>query len=280
MAIYHLVVSDLHSGSAFALIPPHVLQRPYSNKPKNWTERKFEAFNAARETSSQLWHSYMSIVRKLPPVNYIYVLGDTVEGGRCSELIMQNTDSQTDVSIATLMPIVKRCPRAKWYGVSGTPRHVTTDDNRELDDETYDKLSYECNVAGVESHVLFGEFGGLVWRLSHFVGRSGTPYGKQTPVSKELIANTLKTAMHVEHDADVVLFGHTHYCVSSGFPMSKKRGYTCPALKARGESYGRKFNDFYDVGLLMFKQEREGAPLQEFPFKIPVAYKMPKLYRG
>ena len=82
-------------------------------------------------------------------------------------------------------------------------------------------------MRGVDD-VLFGEFGGLVWRVTHFTARSSVPYGKQTPVSKELILNTLQSARQLEHDSDVLLFGHTHYCVSAGFPLSQKRGYTCP----------------------------------------------------
>ena len=142
----------------------------------------------------------------------------------------------------------------------------------------YDTLP---NFQGVQD-VLFCETGGLVWRLQHFCGRSSVPHGKQTPISRNLIQNTLAAAMEKEHDADVCLFGHVHYSSSAGFPSSGKYGYTLPALKARGEAYGRQYNDFYDVGLSLWKQDREGAPLQDYSkeFKIKVAYKKPKLYRG
>lgn len=279
MAIWHMAVGDLHAASAYALIPPQMRGQGYDAKPKGWSPRRYEVHSAARAMHKAFWKGYMDIKKKLPKPDYVYLMGDSAEGTICSELVQLNTQDQTDMAAAVYSEVLDLNPRAQIYGIRGTPRHVTTQDGRELDDETYDKLSKDYNICGVED-AIFGEFGGLVWKISHFVGRSSTPYGKQTPVTKQIINNTLLSDMGREHDADVLLFGHVHYCTSTGFPMSKKRAFTTPTLKMRGEAYGRRFCDFYDVGILCFKQEQKGAPVQEYGFKMPIAYTPPKLYKG
>lgn len=281
-AIWHMGVADLHSGSNFALIPPDRLATGTKRKHKDWTDAKWALWLKARKNASKFWEQFMALKRQLPKIDYCYILSDNIEGhqgkGGSAALVSADVAEQRDIAVEILNRLLDGAGNPKVYGCRGTPYHVTGTGGTESDDIIYDRLH---NMQAYDD-ILFCETGGLIWRLQHFIARSGTPYGKQTPISKQLIQNMLSAAMGKEHDANVSLFGHVHYSCGAAFPSAGKYGFALPALKARGESYGRQFNDFYDVGLSVWKQECEGAPLQDYTkeFKIKVAYDKPTLWKG
>jgi hypothetical protein len=236
---------------------------------------QLECVNAGIKESRKFWNQFESTLMKLPKITNCFIVSDNIEGKQPKnhgiELVSSSDREQTTIANCIIDTVYKYAKWKNCWGVRGTEYHVG-----ETDDAIYEGVP---NIRGWEDK-LFVEASGLVWRVQHHIGRSGTPYGKQTPLSKAMIQNTLSVACEKEHDADVQLYGHVHYCVGASFPMSRKRAFTLPCLKLQGEAYGRRFNDFYDVGLLLFKQEKEGAPLQEHPLKIKVAYERPKLYKA
>ncbi|MBU2051234.1 MAG: hypothetical protein KKH61_19990 [Gammaproteobacteria bacterium] len=278
--IWHLAISDLHAGSNFALIPPDTLARPKRITPEmsDFQRKMYGTQNAARLVAAQFYNDVMELLKVMPKCSYAWIGGDCVEGNRGHDggLVDANTKSQEMMAVELLVEILKAAGHPKVYGCRGTPYHVTADGGGESDDSVYAQLP---NMQAWED-TLFAEACGLTWRLSHFIARSSVAHGKQTPLAKEIVKNTLSVAMDTEPDVDILLFGHVHYCVSAGYPMSRKRAYTLPTLKMRGEAYGRRFNDFYDVGMMLFKQEKEGAPLQEYPLKVRTASRKPKVYRA
>ena len=282
---FTLVVSDLHSGSMFGLIPPWA--RPNSGKIKKPKDMDVNLLQTHKEQLMQLmqlqdsfYRAFMSVVRTLPLCDSVFILADLLEGQQEKNggamLTSANTDDQSEIAVDILDTILKQVGYPKVYGVRGTLYHVLQKGGRETEHSVYTRLH---NVQAVED-VLFCHRTGLIWRLQHFVGRSSVAHGKQTPLAKQQIQNTLAAAMGKEHDADICLFGHVHYCVSAGFPSAGKTGFTCPCLKLRGEAYGRQYNDFYDVGFLLFGQEKNGAPLADYTkqVKIRTAYEKPALY--
>lgn len=288
MSIWHMAISDLHSGSVFGLIPPDMMHEEMDRdeaKALKWDEPKVVLYNKARKDAKNFWFEFVRLMDTIKKkytskLDSLFILGDCIEGGQSKQggasLIDSNIDTQTDVSTRIInKQIIWKFNKPKTYGVRGTLYHVLQSGGRECEDDVYSRLD---NIQAYDD-TLFVVRGGKIWKLQHFVGRSSVPYGKSGPLARQVIQNTLATAMEKEHDADMMLFGHVHYCVSTGFPMADKRAYTCPTLKCRGEAFGRQYNDFYDVGVLLFKQDKEGAPCQEFGFKIPVAYQKPKLWR-
>lgn len=287
MALWHMAISDLHSGSVFALIPPDMMHEALDAKEikaLKWNDAKVSLYNRARADAKSFWHEFVHLMNNIKrfytdKLDSLFILGDCIEGGQHKQggasLVDSNIDTQADIATRIInRQIINRFGNPKTYGVRGTLYHVLQSGGRECEDDVYSRLD---NMQAYDD-VLFVQRGGKIWKLQHFVGRSAVPYGKSGPLARQLIQNTPATAMEKEHDADMLLFGHVHYCVSTGFPMSDKRAYSCPTLKCRGEAYGRQYNDFYDVGVILFKQEKEGAPCQEFGFKINVAYAKPKLW--
>jgi len=282
MSIWTLAIADNHAGSPYGLSKPCYLHRPFKKEGvyKDWTATKLYLHNRLRQQGMDFANAIKKAIKDLPKIDYCYIVSDTVEGSKDkeggAELLTTDMSKQEDMAVDVLDDILTEVGRPKVWGVRGTRFHVTAKGGRESDDGVYDRLP---NMQGYDD-VMFVENAGLIWKLQHFVGRSSTFQGKQTHVVKQLIQNTLGVAMEKEHDADVLLFGHVHYCVGASFPMSHKRGYTLPCLKLRGESYGRQYNDFYDVGLLFWKQDKEGAPLQEYSVKVKIAYTKPRLWKG
>ena len=278
---WYLGIADIHAGSSHGPIPPEYLapEMRMSDKPAQWADSVVDVFNEGRRAARDFWGELDTLAARLPKIDAAFVLSDNIEGRQAKSggegLIHNNSQSQVKIAVRILDHILKGAGYPPVYGVRGTGYHVTENGGRECDDEVYDQTK---NMQAYDD-VLFVEAGGLVWRLDHNIGRSGTPYGKSTPLSKVQIFNTLKSSIDEEHEANVCLHGHVHYCVSSGFPMSNKIGYTLPALKMRGESYGRKFNDFYDVGMLLFRQENDGEPVVPVPLRIETGHSLPPLHK-
>jgi len=214
------------------------------------------------------------MLEKMPKIDNCIILSDNVEGkqekSHTPELISSDMAEQHDVALFILDDILKAAGYPRTWGVRGTDYHVG-----DWDDIIYQETP---NIQGWDDS-LFLEIGGLMWRAAHFIGRSGTPYGKQTPLSKAMIMNTLLASASREHSADVMVYGHVHYSVGAAFPMSNKQAFTCPAMKRRGERYGKKFYDFYDVGLMLTKQDKEGAPIQYYPMTMPMLKTLPRIYK-
>lgn len=284
-AIWHLGIADVHAGSNYALIPPEqrstLVTAKQGKPPKD--EKLIGSFNARIQqhntVAEAFWQAFQAICRDLPKCRYAYIVSDNIEGRQAKSggaaLVTTDTFSQCGMAINIINTVLRSAGNPKVYGVRGTPYHVTAEGGMECDDIIYTQLH---NMQAWDD-VGYVEAGGLIWKLQHFVSRSGTPYGKQTSLAKQIVYNSLAVSMHKEPDADILLFGHVHYCVGASFPMSKKQAVTLPCLKLRGESYGRQFNDFYDVGLLLGKQECEGAPVAWYPKKIKVAYEKPEVWK-
>lgn len=290
MSIYTLGVADMHAGSNFGLIPPHLRKTKMRKKdiPKHWlaqdekthgySQLMFDRTNSAIETSALFWDEFQRKIKQLPKIDYAFFLSDNVEGkakrSGTPELIASSDYTQLDIAQSIAGDILEAAGNPKVWGCHGTEYHVG-----DVDDMFYQSLP---NMQGWEG-VMYVEpkKTGLIWRLQHHISRSGTPYGKQTPLSKGMVFNSLKAAQETEHEADVSLYGHVHYCVGSTFPFQGKRGksaYTLPALKLTGERYGWRFNDYYHVGLTLFAQEKAGDQPRVIPIKFDVGSKLPKLY--
>jgi hypothetical protein len=279
--IWTLGITDLHCGSDYALIPPG-WRRPKLNKSETETLGPIRSDNIMswRDASSSFWNAVMhDALKEIPKCSSCFILGDCIEGAQHksggSQLVTTDIGSQVDLAEEVLKPILKKAGYPRVYGVHGTAYHVTQSGGRENDEEVYNRLP---NIAAVGDKLAVFRHG-TTWLLQHHIGRSCTPYGKQTALSKNIINNTLAEAAGKEHDADILLFGHVHYCVAAGYPMSNKWAYTLPCLKLPGESYGRRFNDFYDVGFMLFSQEKEGSFAVPHRIKIPMANRKERLCR-
>jgi hypothetical protein len=282
---WFLGIADVHVGSVFALVPGG--GRPATDPMKDEQGKvtkleqfRYDAHRYISELQSLYWIEFKKLLKRMPKMDYCFILGDCIEGKQHksggAHLITSDISEQIDMSVSVIDTICHAVGYPKTWGVRGTPYHVTDMGGSEAEDMIYCRLR---NMQGYDDSLTV-EANGVIWNLQHHISRSSTPYGKQSPLAKQIVQNTLAAAMEKEEDADMILRAHTHYCVSAGFPMSNKRAYTLPTLKLRGEAYGRQYNDLYDVGMLAWYQPGKGEPLQEHRFKIDIAYRKPTLYKG
>lgn len=282
---WFLGIADVHVGSVFGLVPGGGRKLPPPAKDENGEITKLEQMRHdvhtyLNELQTLYWHEIKNLLKRMPKMDYCFILGDCIEGKQYksggAHLITPDISEQIDMSVSVIDTICNAVGYPKIWAVRGTPYHVTDQGGMEAEDMIY------CRLRNMQAYddSLTVDTNGIIWNLQHHIARSSTPYGKQSPLAKQMVQNTLASAMEKEEDADMILRAHTHYCVSAGFPMSNKRAYTLPTLKLRGEAYGRQYNDLYDVGFLAWYQPGKGEPLQEYRFKIDIAYRKSKVYKA
>lgn len=275
--IVGLTISDVHAGSKFALCPPEWVPTKAHMIRDESCPMRIKALMHLRQVQQAFWREFQQVAHDLPKLDYLFCLGECVEGAQEKDgggsVVTTNIDEQEEMFMDIVRPLLRGHP--KIYGVRGTSYHVSGRGGREAEDNIYyDRLP---NVQALGDR-LSVEIGGMVHDLAHHIGRSGVPYGKHTALSREIIYNNLRHEM-IEPQGNVFWRGHVHYCVSAGFPMSRKIAYTCPCLKLPGESYGRRFNDFYDIGMLLWRQQRGEIPVVT-PIKFAFHLKRRALYHG
>lgn len=275
-----VVISDIHAGSSWALVPPG-WRKDMVVQQAGMSELMLEAINYRRTIQRMFWHEFRCLCQTLPErLDYVLVLGDCTDGGSEKSggrgVVTTDPDQQKLIAQKVLYEIYSHgCP--KIYGVRGTGYHVRGRGGQEVEDDLFYKML--PNVSGY-GDVLSVELGGVVHDLKHHIGRSSTMHNKQGPLTREIVINTLKHEIE-EPSGNVFWRGHVHYAVGTMFPMSAKVGYTVPCLKLPGspDDFGRRFSDFYDVGFYFFKQNAGELPLV-VPKKFSVKLKERKLLHG
>jgi hypothetical protein len=102
--------------------------------------------------------------------------------------------------------------------------------------------------------------GGKIFDIKHKIARSGTPYGRLTPLSKQITWNRLKAERDGNMAADIIIRSHVHYHVS--IEEHGRLAMILPALQWTG-SYGEQECDGeIDYGLVIIDIEPDGRILK------------------
>jgi len=112
-----IVVSDIHCGSIYGLLPPHF----------RIFDESFKEQNAGQEYLWACWIDYCKRAKEFSP-DFVIVNGDVVDGSQRksqgAELSLVSPDDQVKAAIDTLQELRRRLPKAKFYFTQGTPYHV------------------------------------------------------------------------------------------------------------------------------------------------------------
>lgn len=190
-----LVLSDLHVGSRYALVPPAF--RPEHAGPGGMF-------------MTYMWDCWHHMIRHLPPLDCVIINGDSMEGEHptlrtASESVEVSPLRQVDMAIETLTPL--RAKTKKLWLIRGTGFHegkwnqALEDLGRELKAEQWTDRRYS-------GEVLDGEFFGLRINAAHAMS-TGAIY------SGTLADRTARFMILAEHlgktvPADVVIRSHVH----------------------------------------------------------------------
>lgn len=242
MTKYGLFVGDFHCGHLVGLTPKDWHYRFHTNTGKRMKLHKI---------ALELWDSFDKDLKSMPPLDFVVINGDMVEGKGSksggTELLTSTMKIQCDMAVAVIERIRKASKNiVKIYGTYGTPYHSAT-----LGDDWEDVIADEAGFTKIGAHEWL-EVNGLVFDIKHKIGSSSIPHGRHTAISKDGLWNLLWAERGMQPKADVIIRSHVHYFTHCG--TSDKLCMTLPSLQGMGSKYGaRECSGLVDWGMVLFK---------------------------
>lgn len=220
-----IVVSDLHAGSIFGMLPP-----------------KFLTFTKAAIEQNvgqlYLWDCWLDFCRRVKEfkrsATAIIINGDVVDGdqyrNKGSELTLVSPSDQADAAIACLKVLRDAAPNAKFFFTQGTPYHVGHWNQAEeyvaseLGAERYESLGTGDRCR----EVLWLDVDGVIFEAAHHITVNQGFY-RLTAIDREgqWSAISAKDASKGVPKSDILIRSHVHY-FSYGEHASKQM-LTTPA---------------------------------------------------
>jgi len=245
-----MVISDLHCGHLVGLCPPS--RHATLAKSASQSQKKLEKIR------QELWRIFALEVKKVGPVDRLFVLGDTVDGSQRrtngSELIPGCNDMQDQCDMAA--ECIKFIKAPQVYMVHGTPYHAGQDEDWERYVCRLVQESKYTEKAIIRDHA-FVDINGCMFSLRHKIG-GGMPHTRGTQLAKQKMANLLWSEIGMQPKADIFLRGHVHAPFSVG--DDEYISISCPGLQGVGSKFGARQCDFpVKWGFTVFNINEEGG---------------------
>lgn len=269
-----VVVSDLHAGSFYGLLPPSFTTY----------EGVVKALNPGQEYLWQCWTDFTDRISHYN-IDAVLVNGDVVDGpqrrSEGAELSLPAPQDQVKAAMRTLRLLQNRAGAAKWYFTQGTPYHVANFGQYEeqVASELDAQRFFSVGVGDLCREVLWLDVEGVIIEAAHHISVS-TGFYRLTALDREMQWSALsaKDATKGVPKADLVIRSHVHY-FSSGEHASKQ-GVTTPCWQLqtrymRKASVGRMMPD---IGGLIIEVDGEAKLKGEAPCRIvKELYKLPAI---
>jgi len=199
MAVRILVVSDLHVGSVYGLLPPG-----YHDSRGNEIRQ-----NIGQKYLWDCWMDLAARLKRLRP-DVVVVNGDLVDGRR-GELCLQSPVDQAEACLQVLQAL--GCRGAKWFFIQGTEFH-DSEVGREVEVvASRIGTAYTGLGAGVYTReVLDLECGGVVVNFAHGISTGAGLY-RAVAIDREALWSALAGKVGCLPKADVIVRSHAHYFV-------------------------------------------------------------------
>lgn len=191
-----LVVSDLHVGSIFSIMPNEV----YIEQKDTHRSNKVES----NELQKVLFSEWNKMVKKAGRVDACFVLGDCCDGSNQKSRGFELWTTNLHQQVRTCSDLLSMIKTDKFYGVQGSYYHVG--ENTSSDLAVIEELRNHCT----------GEFGsdlvvtieGKRIHLCHELSYSSSPVSKATASQREITNAIMNDKVYGEFD--LLLRGHTH----------------------------------------------------------------------
>lgn len=202
-----LVVSDLHCGSIYGLLPPGF----------KTSDGKIMQLNPGQKYLWKCWEHMIRQVEKLP-ISAVVVNGDVIDGTqraqRGTELALPMIEDQSHAAYLALKRIQERLPGRPFYMVAGTEYH---DAKAAREVEVVGRALGSVQYVGAGTgrycrEVLDLDVGGVVLNFSHGISVSGGLYRATSP-DREGVWSALAGKEGKVPRADCVVRSHAHYFV-------------------------------------------------------------------
>lgn len=260
-----IVVSDLHCGSIYGLLPPGM--DTFEGQPR--------PMNPGQEYLWACWKDFAERARAAQP-SFVIVNGDSVDGNQWrnagSEISLIDHRDQRRAAIMVLQHLQRRLQgKVKWYFTQGTPYHVGQFGDAEEDiAEALGAERYGSVGTGqLCREALWLDVDGVILEACHHISVSSGFY-RLTAIDREgqWSALSAKDASKGVPKADCLIRSHVHY-FSYGEHASKQMLTTpCWELQTR---YMRK-NSLHrmhpDIGGIILDIDARAKKRGEAPVRV------------
>jgi hypothetical protein len=218
-----LVLSDLHVGSSYGLLPPEFLD----------TQGNIHQQNIGQ---AYLWECFQKMLNRVAnrPISTVVINGDVLDGAQKKSngapLTLHRLADQREAAVSVLQYVKDKFPTANWYFVTGTPYHEEASEVAQL---AYVLTGEKTDVR----QTLTLKVGECIIRFHHEIAYS-SGFAKGAGLEKEIIAGLLAAADHGWRDADCEIRSHCHY-----FRYLGRRNKLCivsPCWQLRSDFMGRR----------------------------------------
>jgi hypothetical protein len=266
-----LVVSDIHAGSIYGMLPPDFMLYDESTK----------SLNPGQQYLWSCWDHFCEQAGKFRP-DFIIANGDLIDGpqrkNHQSEIALISPRDQGKAAAEVLSLLRQRVPRhTRWYFTAGTPYHVGDwgESEESIAEEFGGQLYSSVGTGRRCKEVLWLDVEGVIIEAAHHIGVTQGFY-RATQLDKEMQWNAMtgKDPSKGVPRADLIVRSHVHYFNEVGH--ASKQGFTNPCWQLqtrfmRKNSVGRMLPDIGGVFL-----EIDGAA--KLDGRRPVTI-IPEIYR-
>lgn len=240
-----LVVSDIHVGSIFGLLPPGFVR----------SDNATVSLNPGQE---HLWGCWDDLRQRVRDVDVVVVNGDVIDGPqpaqRGTELSLPILGDQAEAAIETLRLLKKSTGTAPWYFIQGTEYHdcragrSAEEVARALDATPYTGLG----TGRYSREVLDLDIDGVVINFAHGISVA-TGFYRATPADREGIWSALAGKDGKMHKADAVVRSHAHSFVHVEHASKHIVISPCWQLQTRYQRKNSVYRMIPDIGAMVLE---------------------------
>jgi len=187
-----LVLSDLHVGSIFSIMPDEVYIEADDKERSNRI--------SANPIQLALWQKWQEMLDNIGRVDGCFILGDCIDGPNYKSKGFDLWTSNLHQQCATAADLLSMVKTRRYYGVQGSYYHVG--------ENTSSDLAVTQAVKGeFGSDLAFNKWGVRI-HLCHEIGWSGAAGSKSTALQGEIVGALLNAKYW--GDFDLFVRGHRH----------------------------------------------------------------------
>jgi hypothetical protein len=270
-----VVVSDIHAGSIYGLLPPGFITF-------EGVEKKL---NIGQQYLWECWEDFCERVRTFKP-DFVIANGDLIDGpqkkNHGSELSLITPGDQAKAAVETLRHLRKATGSApKWYFTQGTPYHVGNFGDAE------EEIAHQCAAEKYSSvgtgkycrEVLWLKTEGVIIEAAHHVSGT-TGFYRLTGIDREMQWSAMagKDDLKGVPKSDLLVRSHLHHFVSG--EHASKQGIITPCWQLQTR-YARKHSVsrlLPDIGGILLTVDGEAKKRGEAPVAITKElYRLPQI---
>jgi len=215
-----LFTGDWHSGHVVGLTPPEWQFQEVGEK----------YHDKYAKIQRQMWSWFAEKVALYKPIDRLIINGDAIEGKGLrsggTELITSDRTLQARMAVRSAQEVGAE----KIAMTFGTSSHTGVDEDME-------QLIADELGASIEGHLEY-DVDGVRIDARHFIGSSGIPHGRYTPLAREDLWRLIWADRTEKFAPHLVIRSHVHYYNFCGNEFATMM--TCPCLQGLGSKYGSR----------------------------------------